>query len=181
MSDQKTELKRRIQTMLSRMAEKMVDGDAGRVIAHGADAVADMVKEDLGPAGEEASRAEKELIADTGSTYGGQAHQLLQVATCSSTRRCTPAAADTDATESDFCGALGVATSRQLSAAHGSLGQSNGKATVTDMTPLAWMKVGDISARAIGAATSLRARGFLTIDSPPRSAHQERRPRCLAS
>jgi hypothetical protein len=68
MSDQKTELKRRIQTMLSRMAEKMVDGDAGRVIAHGADAVADMVKEDLGSAGEEASRAEKELIADAGST-----------------------------------------------------------------------------------------------------------------
>jgi hypothetical protein len=91
MSDQKTELKRRIQTMLWRMAEKMMDGDTGRVIAHGADAVADMVQEDLGPAGEEASRAEKELIADTGSTYGGQAHQLLQVATCSSTRRCTPA------------------------------------------------------------------------------------------
>jgi hypothetical protein len=49
MSDQKTELKRRIQTMLGRMAEKMMDGDTGRVIAHGADAVADMVKEDLGP------------------------------------------------------------------------------------------------------------------------------------
>jgi hypothetical protein len=42
MSDQKTELKRRIQTMLWRMAEKMMDGDTGRVIAHGADAVADI-------------------------------------------------------------------------------------------------------------------------------------------
>jgi hypothetical protein len=98
-----------------------------------------------------------------------------------SDRRCTAAAADTDATESDFCGLFGVATTRQLSAAHGSLGQSNGKAAVTDMRALAWMKVGDISARAVGPATSLRARGFLTIDSPPRSAHQERRPRCLAS
>jgi hypothetical protein len=110
---------------------------------------------------EDASRAEKELIADTGSTYGGQAHRSLRLTlgrvrpplsspqvrvrggdesiitgpyeVVASDRRRTPAAADTDATELDFCGALGVATSRQLSAAHGSLGQSNGKAAVTDM------------------------------------------------